>query len=385
MKSLSRAVWLLAALLAAALPARAADEGELSLALDLLRHSDAMPLNRLDSPGRLPLDPRGSRNLVRQENELRLAYQRGDWRLSLLARQSATAIAPESTLLLARDVQSARPPSGDRQYQVQLDYRGFAGAGLALAREFGATEAGGFEALFAPAAAAGAPSGWRARVELQLLSLNRLRLAELEGSARYQAASQTYSFALDGQRVQENLRFPFQQSHPSQGLGLLLQTELRWCGPPWCLGLGLHDLGRLQWRQMPQEFDQVDSQTRSYDADGFLVYQPLLSGRYAQGRYSQSARQRWQLEARHQSALGVAELRVDHLQGYGWLPQLGWSWPLAAPGPLGLQQWGLRWQAHERRLALALQGQRWRLALGADRLDGSARSRELSLVWLQPF
>ncbi|QPF71698.1 hypothetical protein G8A07_01305 [Roseateles sp. DAIF2] len=371
MKSLLIAAGLLLALAAGA---QGADD-VLSLELQTLRHSDAMPLNRLDSAGPLPLDPRGGRNLVRQDNELRLAYHRGDWRWSLLARQSAVAIAPESTLQLVRDVQGKARPDGDRQYRVELDYRGFAGAGLALARDFGQAFDG-----------AARDAGWSARVELQALALNRLRLAELDGRADYRAATQAYGFALQGQRVQENLRFPFMdEGGPSRGLGLLLQTELRWCGPPWCLGLGLHDLGRLQWRRMPQEFDQVDSQTQSYDADGFLVYKPLLNGRYAQGSFSQSSRQRWQLEASHRSDLGLAELRLDHLQGYGWLPQWGWSWPLAEPGPLGLKQWGLRWHAHERRLGLALRAQRWQLGLGADRLDGRARSRELSLAWLQPF
>lgn len=335
-----------------------------------LRHSDISPLAQLERDDAAQLSPRAGRNLLRQDNEARLSYQQGAWTWSVLARQSALAVAPADTLHLARDLQSRTPPGGDRSYTLALDYRGFSGAGLALQRRLGQ---------------APGERGWQLELEAQALLLKRLRLAELSGSARYEAASQSYAFALQGLRRQENLRYPFQVQGPDQGLGLLANARLAWCGPPWCISASVHDLGRLHWRELAEEQSTLDTQTRSYDADGFLIYQPLISGRNRQQRFSSASRPRWQLQTSYDSPLGELTLRVDHLQGFGWLPQLGWRWPLAAPGPLGLRHWGLRWHGHERRLALALQGSHWQLSLGADRWGGQARSRELALAWLQPF
>ncbi|WP_102769012.1 hypothetical protein [Kinneretia aquatilis] len=370
-----RAAWLLLASSAAL--AQGSSAG-LSLSLSSERFNDATRLSQMGREGAPALQPRAGDNLAYEENEVRLAWDQGPWRLSALGRQSASIVAGASGLQLAQGLIERRKPGQDQDYRVDLSYRGFSGLGLALARRWGEAGLGS--------------QGWQGQLELQALQLRRLRETEIHGTARYQTSSQSYAFDLQGLRVQDTLRFPFQQDHPRQGWGLLAQAELGWCQAgalPWCLSLRGENLGQLRWRQMPQEWLQLSTQTQSYDEDGYLIYKPMLSGRYSQTAYRQQARQRWTLQAQGETDWGRAQLRLIRLQGYGpLLPELGMDWTAANEGwsqSLGLQRWGLHWATHERRLSLRLQGTHWQMALGGDRPGAGARAREVSLAWHQPF
>jgi len=365
------------ALLLTLCAATAGHAQSLEFSVQTQRHSDATRLNEMAHKSAPPLRPRAGRNLSYEDNELRLAYRQGSWTLSALGRQSAAIVANQDGLEFARHLIDKQLPAGDRRFDLDLDYRGFAGGGLALARQF----------LFGDAKSA--RDGWSAHLEVQALSLKRLRHTELLGSASFNAARRAYAFELQGRRAQDGMDFPFQQDYAGTGWGLLGQAELQWCGARACAALAWQDLGRLVWKGLPQEALTLNSETNSYDADGYLVYKPMLSGRYSQPRYSSSARQRLQLRGHYESDWGRSSLQLTHLQGFGWLPELGLGWNLAPGGMserLGLQGWGLRWASHERRLSLDLQGRRWRLSWGSDRLSGSeAHSRQLSLAWIQPL
>lgn len=365
------------ALLLTLCAATAGHAQNLEFSVQTQRHSDATRLNEMDKQSAPPLRPRAGRNLSYEDNELRLAYRQGDWTLSALGRQSAAIVANQDGLEFARHLIDKQWPAGDRRFDLELDYRGFAGGGLALARRF----------KFGDAKTEG--GGWSARLELQALSLKRLRHTEVWGSANFNAARRAYAFDLQAMRAQDGMDFTFQQNYPSTGWGLLGQAELQWCGARACVAAAWQDLGRLVWKRLPQEALVLNSETHSYDADGYLVYKPMLNGRYSQPRYSSSARQRLQLRGHYDSDWGRSSLQLTHLQGFGWLPELGLGWNLAPGGisdSLGLQGWGLRWASHERRLSLDLQGRRWRLSWGSDRLSGSeAHSRQLSLAWIQPL
>ena len=126
---------LAALLLAAAAAAHAqpaAPGWRLSLASD--RHVDALALGRLgDDEAARALDPRAGRNLGYLFDELRLERRGSDGtRVVLLARQRAIAIASAGALELARQVETGGTPGHDRDWRVDLDHLGFAGAGLEL-------------------------------------------------------------------------------------------------------------------------------------------------------------------------------------------------------------------------------------------------------------
>ena len=119
---------------------------------------------------------------------------------------------------------------------------------------------------------------------------------------------------------------------------------------------------------------------KSIDADGFVVYGPLLQGQNSQP--SLTRRQPWRGQFSASVALDPSQrlgVSVEHWPDFGLLPAVHWR---RESGPLAL---GLGWQLHERRLTGALAWQGLALRVGADRLDSSARSRTLALSYARPI
>lgn len=326
------------------------------------QHSDALPLARLGDDDWRQLKPRAGRNLAYLYEELRLQRRAGDWTLALLARSYATLVASDQALELAARAASGQRPALDRHSQVDVQLRAFSGAGLALGRSL----------ALAP--------GWTAGLSVQVLSLGHWRERSITGPVSFDAANQSYSFALQSQDNNDRLRFPFQQAFARQGAGLLLGVELAWSAGPWRAQLALRDGGWLRWRGLPQQQASLTTNVTAVDVDGFTVYGPLV-----QGQNAQTGLTRW-LSWRGQLTLDYAltdsqqlGLALDTVPGYGVLPVLRWQQRTDA------LRLGLDWRVHERRATLSLAWQGLSLRAGADRLGADAHSRELELSYAQEF
>jgi hypothetical protein len=329
------------------------------------RHSDALPLAAMGHDDWQRLKPRAGRNLAYVDDELRLSRRQGDWTWSLLARNHATLVASEDALALAALVDSGQHPAADRRWNTALQLRAFAGAGLAL----------GHAHRFAP--------GWSAHGELQLLALGHWRERALQGPVQYTAADGRYAFDLQSTETNDRLDFPFQQPYARQGAALLLAGGLAWDGPAAWARVDWRDGGWLHWHGVPQQEATLNTATQAVDADGFLIYQPLVQGRNRQDGPTRWLPWRGTLAAGPQWPDGQRlGLRLDTLPGWGVLPALQWQRPSAVPGGLAL---AAEWRLHERRLDLMLAWRGLTLRAGADRLDGQARSHLFALGWSHRF
>lgn len=329
------------------------------------RHNDALMLSVPGDDSWRRLAPRSGLNLAYHDDEARLSRRQGGWTWSLLARNHATLVAGQQTLALAALIANRRQPAADAQWQADVHLRAFAGAGLAI---------GNTRAL--------AP-GWQVHWEAQALALSRWRARDLAGPVRYGAAAGQYQFDLQSQELDNRLRSPFLQGSASQGAGLLLAGGLAWEGGGTWARARLRDGGWLRWRGLPQQQATLDTATEALDADGFLIYKPLVVGRTVQ-----AAVQRW-LPWRGQVAGGVRlagghrlGLQLDTLPGFGVLPALQWQRPALARESLAL---GAEWRVHERRLTLSAGWQGVYLRVGADRPGPAAQSRELGLAYSYNF
>lgn len=347
---------------AAADPAAEADASwQFSLRSD--RHSDALPLAALGDDDWRHLAPRPGRNLAYVDEQLRLQRRSGGWTVGLLARSQATLVASRETLELAALVDGGQRPAGDARWLADMQLRAFSGAGALVAHEW----------PLAP--------GLTLALSTQLLALGRWRERSIHGPVTYDASTASYAFALQSTELDDRLEFPFRQAFARRGVGALLGAELAWSAGPWSARVALRDGGWLHWRGLPQQQATLVTDAQGLDANGFVVYRPLVEGRNAQ-----SGRTRLQPWRGHVAlSRTVAEGRqlavtIDTVPGFGALPALQWQQRLdhAAIGPVQL---GLGWRLHERRATLSLGWRGWRLQAGADRLDAAARSREFALTW----
>lgn len=326
------------------------------------RHSDPLPLADLESEEFDRLRARSGRNLAYIEDEIRASRTQGAWTWSLLARSSATLVVNQDGMELAAQVARVVPADRDRLWNAEADFRAFNGAGVETARTFALARA------------------WHAGVSVQALSIARWREREIDGTVSYEAATRGYRFDARSSEISSRLDFPFRQSFSSSGQGLLLGGTLEWRSPQLTLGLSMRDLGWLRWRGVPRDDARLSSFTQSYDADGFVVYKPLIQGQYSQAGSTVRLAPKWTLSGRWQSeGHGRFELATDWLPDFGALPSVGWG------QRFGAVDLGLGWRFHERRATLSLAWQGLRLRFGADRLGSGAHSRDVALGWAFSF
>lgn len=357
------AVLALGAVLFAASPVTASPAAEAGWQLTLRsqQHSDATALGLGRDPRAEDLAPRSGRNLAYIDDEVRLARRTaGGWMVGLLARSRATLVASADTLALFQQVDGGADLAADRRWAVDARFRGFGGGGLVFGRTHGL---GG---------------GWSAQWELQALVLQRWRERRITGTAGATAASGEYDFALHSVQRDDGLAFPFQSGFPSRGSALLGGLTLAWQGGPWQFEAAVMDAGWQRWRGLPRQDAVLDSRTAAVDAQGYLVYRPLIQGQNGPATAMQAAPAwgrfvtRWQPPGA--GATGV-EAGADLLPGFGPLPWLG------VTAPVGASQLALQWRTHERRLTLQWTWQGFTLTVGADRLGRAARSRDIGLAW----
>lgn len=323
-----------------------------------VHHGEAVPLRALDDEDEAlaRLDPRSGRNIAYVDDEVRLSMPAGAWTFSVLARSSALLVTDATTLDLVRQVSSDTTPGNDRRWSAQVRYESFQGAGV---------EAG---YRFTPA------ERWQAGVAVQWLKLRHFRRRTLDGQVQFDAASRTYAFDLESTHADDRLRFPFQGPTQDGGMGLLFSADVGWRDDTWAASLGVRDVGWLRWNDLPHQYATLSTHTQSYDADGFVVYEPLVVGRNEQRRHTRTMPGWWTARASWRAAdAGEFELSDDWVRDYGWLPAVAWQRRF---GDIDL---GVQWRLHERRVGVAVGWRGWQLRLGADRIGSQQRSREFSI------
>jgi len=326
------------------------------------QHNDALPLARQgDRHWEAYLAPRAGRNAAWVDDRLLVQRRWGDWQLGFTARNLATVVASEQALSLAAQVAQARRPATDQAWQADVHMRGFAGLGPTAGRRHALGD------------------GWQAHWDVQALLLTRWRERDISGPVQFAVATGQYSFNLASQERDNRLKFPFQQPFAAHGTGLLAGGGLAWEGTKAFASLGLRDGGWLAWRGQPAQQAVLNTATQSTDANGFLIYQPLVQGQNSQGSAARWMPWRGQVQAGIKLENGhQLAWQADTLPGGIVLPRLQWRLPAPQAGAWG---WQADWRLHERSLGLGADWQGWQLRLASDGRGASSRTRAFSLAY----
>lgn len=302
------------------------------------------------------LQARPGKNLVRidQAAELRLTPHHAKHQISLMVRQLGRLVASEGTVQALGEIARKNHLTQDWNLFPDLALQSFSGMGLQWNQSLAIA------------------ANWQWQLGVQGLLLRHLTARNLQGDLSYQAASQTYVFHASSLEQSSRLQYPFQEVHDRAGQALLFQTQLKWNAGPLDVEIGVKDWGWLRWQNLPTQKLQLNSNVRELDANGYLVYKPLLHGQNRQS--SVLWRAPWTAETTVQWAFGSAQklsLPWQYIPDFGWLPAARWT---DARHPV---QWAVEWRQHDRNVVLYFQWKNWGLDWGLDNLDHASRNQ----VW----
>lgn len=338
-----------------ATPGGATPAWEFTLRTD--RHSDPLALGQWGDARVRDVEPRAGRNLAYVDDEVRLSRRRDAWTWSLLARNRAMLVAGHDALAFAAQADRPVDAAVAGRWAVDARFRSFTGAGAQVARRFDL-------------------GGWQAELGTQALLLRHWRERRLAGVASFDATSGGYAADLRSVRLDDRLSFPFQSRFAASGAALMFNAELRREDRQWRLALSARDLGWLHWRGVPLQDARLATSITEIDADGFIIYRPLVEGRYSQQGATRRAPATLAAQAEWRAAAeGWLQVGLDVVSGFGALPRLGWQ------QRVGELEAGATWRWHEQRLTLRAHWQGWALSWGRDRPGSGAHSQELSLAY----
>lgn len=337
-----------------------------NLCASTLRYSEPLSLRDLIDNRLENVRSKGRHNLIYVRDEARVGFG-GRWgQFAVLARQVGTLYANSGAANVIQDVQTPGQPVEAYHENVKLKMQGFGGVGLALQSQ-----------------------PWRLGADVditagaQWLQLKRMLLRDLSGEVTHLANSTTYSLVAQSQYVSDRMHFPYQQDVAAHGDALLLDGAVRW-RPIESLQFNLQvsDWGRLWWRGMPQDDMTASSQTSSVDADGYIVYKPMIQGRYSQRNVGRPAVATWRGATRWQfQPAWSLDVVVDRLAGFQCaLPQIGLTYQTDSG-----MTWSAGWHEYERMARIGLSYKGLRLSLAADRLGDAAHGRTALVQWAKPL
>ncbi|MDP3423776.1 MAG: hypothetical protein Q8S32_08440 [Burkholderiaceae bacterium] len=325
--------------------------------------ADGLPVLALDRDGWQHLVSVGS-GTARAAQRVSAAWEvehPSGWRLGVVARSQASVSASPGALALAQAVAGDSLPTADTDYPLAVSHMGWRGRGLALGLPW--------QAL--------ASSTWQWTADAQWLQLTDMRHTRIDGSGRYQVASQAYGFDVHADRASRGIAGPFLGASGTTGEGYSVSFALKGhISPQLAFSVKADDvLSRLTWNRLAREQLRLNTQVTVRRPDGFLDYAPAISGQQSLQNLSTRVGARYDTRLTWQYAPTSAVLaRWHRLAGMDEL-WLGWgtAWPDSS---LGLQ---LGLETVRRALAAKVTWHGFYADLGTDFRGSESEYRQITL------
>lgn len=229
--------------------------------------SDAVPISQIDETWTV-YSPRAGRNTSLMRNRVAAGVGKDRWRLGLELRQDVILATDRASLDAYYLYQQKRKPPPPASFGLQARYFSWQAQGLRLGYIFDGPRIGGRTGSIALSGV--------------VYGKQRLRERSVQGMLTYPHA-ETYGVAATHTDANNRMTYPFMGEAPSaSGAGLSLTATLPLLDA-WTLRVQADDLAsRLRWKNLPVNTESLASDVTSYDANGYVNYAPMLSGRKQQ-------------------------------------------------------------------------------------------------------
>ena len=320
---------------------------------DSLSYSEPVPVSGFFHDWHTPFHDGGKRALT--YNYAEAGVTEGNWQLGVVARDDYTLrFNPDTADLYYRIENHLDFPPG-RQYAVDLEARHFIARGLRI----------GYGRQLRPAFRLGLGLTWLQGTQLLDGTMNGAAVAN-------DSRDYDYDVAVD-YRYSKDLLFK-RQASPPNGQGFSLDLSADWHPGRLDASLRITDLvGRLYWHDAPYTQADAVSLNKSYDADGYLIINPTLSGIEGNRSFVQRLPTRARLDLRYPLHPALDLLAQVHYTQIRTFAAVGMGYSLPVGGRVGmLYDWDtgavtLGFQAAHLKFSLSSDRIKWRSAhtLGA--------------------
>ena len=229
--------------------------------------SDAVPIDQLDGEW-TAYSPRDGRNVALMRSRAALGVEKNGWRLGVEVRQDAYLTTDRETLDAYDMYQNKRKPAPPASFDLQADYFSWRALGLRVGYTFAGPRI----------------AGRASSIELSGAAYGKqdIRERSVRGTLSYPEAD-NFGFAAQHLDANSRMTYPFMKGSPgATGAGLSLAATLP-LRDAWTLRLQADDIAsRLRWKSLPVNAESLNSDVKSFDADGYVNYRPLLRGRKGQ-------------------------------------------------------------------------------------------------------
>jgi hypothetical protein len=229
--------------------------------------SDAVPISQFEETW-TSYSPRSGRNTALMRNRITAGVEKNRWRLGFEVRQDAYLVTDRASLDAFYLYQQKQKPAPPASFALQAQYFSWRAQGLRIGHRFDGPRIGGRAGSIELSAAA--------------YGKQQLRERSVRGTLTYPQAD-TYGFSASHVDADSRMTYPFMGGAPSaSGAGLSLAATLP-LAAAWTLRVQADDVAsRLRWKNLPVNSESLNSETTSYDENGYVHYHPLLSGRRRQ-------------------------------------------------------------------------------------------------------
>ncbi|GAA4017345.1 hypothetical protein [Actimicrobium antarcticum] len=226
---------------------------------------DAIPVEKFGGKWGEGYAPRAGRNVFLQRERASVGVEKDGWRVGLEYRQEGSLDASRDTVDFYHLYQQRQRPDGARAFNLDAQFKSWSATGVRVAKTFSFDQAG--------------VNGLLVTVSGALYGTTRNRDTDVGGTASYQTSG-TYGF--DAHLLESNTRYryPFMPdtSRTSSGASLSLALQMP-LNERFSVNLAVDDLwSRLRWSNLPLVQKNISSSFIGTDSNGYVNYQPLLSG-----------------------------------------------------------------------------------------------------------
>lgn len=244
--------------------ARAGDNLGITVNGQYFAATDYTSVRHFSDDWRDPYTPRDGQNLAVSFARADVSARQASWSVGYFYRQDILLESNKGMTDIVHANKTGTPVPIGRTYNPSLAMNGFEAQGVRLDKAFAWKVENALDVTFG--------------VGASLMKGQRTRMGQAQGNALSTTTGYTYNVNLTDADSQKTYPFMPPGEVSSAGYAFDLGLRLQWQDGK-RLDLAINDLaGEILWRNLPQTIMNANSATATYDAQGYIMFNPNVSG-----------------------------------------------------------------------------------------------------------